>query len=253
MASDTKTGAIALVGSGEYTAAMEETDLYLLETVGGLETARVVIMATAAGLEDPSSPARWTQMGLGHFTKLGAKVEAAEILGRKDSEDPRWLPLLQQANFFYFSGGNPQHLIESMRDTPAWDVIRSKWSAGAVLAGCSAGAMAIGGHTANIRSIRMGSGPTWSPALGVLPKFITMPHFDRMAGFIGEAMFQQMINSAPAGSILLGVDEDTALVRTINGNGTPEYRVMGRQTVSVFDGEGRPTVYRSEQSVPLQQ
>src|SRR6476661_7464628 len=100
-------GALALVGSGEYTRAMNETDLALLDTVGEPPAARVVVLPTAAGLEDPSSPARWARMGVGHFTDLGARVQAAMILNRTDAEDPQWLPMLEEANFIYFSGGNP--------------------------------------------------------------------------------------------------------------------------------------------------
>jgi hypothetical protein len=93
-------GALALVGSGEYTPAMDETDRYLLETVGGVQAARVVVIPTASGLEDPTSPERWQRMGLDHFQKLGAQVERVDILNGRDANDPRWLPLLEQANFY---------------------------------------------------------------------------------------------------------------------------------------------------------
>jgi len=55
-------GAVALVGSGEYTDAMNETDSYLLETIGGAHAARVVVLPTASGLE-PGSPSAGTAWG----------------------------------------------------------------------------------------------------------------------------------------------------------------------------------------------
>jgi len=250
-----KPGTLALVGSGEYTPAMEDTDRYLLETVGGPATAKVVIMATASGLEEPGSPARWTQLGLDHFAKLGAKAESVGILQREDANDPHWLTLLEGADFYYFSGGNPQHLIETMQDTPAWNTIRRGWENGAVLAGCSAGAMAMGGHTASIRAVMSGSGPGWAKALGLLPRVITIPHFDRMAGYIGADMFQKFITGVPAGSKLVGVDENTALVQTgsFGAEGVMRWQVMGQQTVSLFDEAGQRSVYKSGDYVPLQE
>src|SRR6476646_9646929 len=137
---DTKPGALALVGSGEYTPAMRDTDLTLLNTVGDPSDARVVVLPTAAGLEAPSSPSRWARMGVEHFSALGAQVQAAMILNRTDAEDARWRPMLEEADFYYFSGGDPQHVIDTMRDTPAWEIILRRHLDGAVLAGCSAGA-----------------------------------------------------------------------------------------------------------------
>ena len=66
------TGPIALVGSGEYLPQMDNIDRMLLEHVGGA-SARVVLLATAAGLEAPASPQRWARMGVEHFARLGAR------------------------------------------------------------------------------------------------------------------------------------------------------------------------------------
>src|SRR4051794_22659786 len=191
--SESKPGALALVGSGEYTRAMRETDLALLQTVGGPAAARVVVLPTAAGLEDPSSPARWARMGVGHFTDLGAHVQAANILNREDAEDPQWLPMLEEANFFYFSGGNPQHVIDSMADMPAWEVIKRRHLGGGVLAGCSGGAVAFGGWPPSLQSLRAGRPLTFLRALGLVPRLVVLPHFDPMGRFVPAAAFNMML------------------------------------------------------------
>src|SRR5215470_4212369 len=147
-----RSGPIALVGSGEYLPQMEEVDRRLLERVGGA-SARVVVLPTAAGLEEPASPRRWADAGIRHFARLGAQAQAVDILVRDDAFDERWLPLLQAADFIYFSGGSPSHLIETLVDSPAWDAIRARHAAGAVLAGCSAGAMAFGRYTLQPRRL----------------------------------------------------------------------------------------------------
>jgi hypothetical protein len=91
-------GALAQVGTGEYIAAMDDTDRALLETLGGPGAAQVVVLPTAAGHEEPASPARWARLGVDHFTRLGAQVQPAMILNRADAEDPRWLDLVAAAN-----------------------------------------------------------------------------------------------------------------------------------------------------------
>jgi cyanophycinase len=241
-------GSIALVGSGEYLPQMEDVDRLLLEHVGGA-SARVVVLATAAGLESPVSPQRWTRMGVEHFARLGARAEPVGILVRDDAFDSQWLPLLEAADFIYFSGGSPQHLIQTMDNSPAWDVIRARHAAGAALAGCSAGAMAFGVLTMQPRTLwRRGPGdgeaeraPNWYPALRLLGRAIVLPHFDRMATRMGRETLALLPAAVPTGLTLIGVDEDTALVRIHDGPpsaGPCPWQVMGRQGVSVFGADG---------------
>ena len=243
-------GALALVGSGEYTPLMNETDHFLLGLLGGPDAARVAVIPTASALE-PGAPDRWNRMGVEHFSALGASVTPLLLLSRDDAADPQIVAALRDIDLFYFSGGDPQYLIETMRDTPAWDAIRAAHAAGAVIAGCSAGAMMLGGYTLSIRALRNGQPPQWPPALGLAPRLAIMPHFDRAAQFVGEELFRAVVASAPAEVILVGIDEDTALVLVPSENGAaPRWRVIGRQTVSIFE-DSRRTLYRAGDWVDL--
>ena len=103
------------------------------------------------------------------------------------------------------------------------------------MAGCSAGAMMMGGYTLRVRAVAQGHPPHWQPALGLLPQLTVLPHFDRMAGFVGQETFQRIVASAPSGIALVGVDEDTALV-SIPGAG---WRVYGRQSVVMLSAGSR--------------
>jgi cyanophycinase len=235
-------GPIALVGSGEYLPQMEDVDRQLLEHVGG-RSARVVVLPTAAGLEPAASPRRWADLGTRHFSRLGAPVEAANILVRDDAFDPRWFPLLERADFIYFSGGSPRHLVDTFVDSPAWQIVEARHAAGAVLAGCSAGAMAFGRLTLQPRKLwgaSESSADTWYPALGRVPGVVTLPHFDRWVRRMGEATLKQLAGSLPASLTLIGVDEDTALVN-FDGRGATDtasaWQVLGRQGVSLIDAE----------------
>jgi cyanophycinase len=233
---------------------MEEVDRVLLDSVGG-PTARVVVLPTAAGLEEPASPLRWAQAGTRYFQRLGAQTEAANILVRQDAFDERWLALLERADLIYFSGGNPRHLVDTFSASPAWDVIRGRHAAGAVLAGCSAGAMAFGRVTLQPRrlwstSTTAGLPPAdiWHPALGLVPAVVVLPHFDRWMSRMGDATLKDLAASLPADVTMLGVDEDTALVAL---DDSTVWRVMGRRGVAVIDAEQGQIRYASGDTVDL--
>jgi cyanophycinase len=245
----TQPGALALVGSGEYLPYMAETDRFLLDTLGGPAAARVVVIPTASALE-LGMPERWNNMGVAHFRALGAQATPVMLLTRDDAQDERVLADLRGADLYYFSGGNPEHVIETLRDTPAWQIIHAGYTAGAVLAGCSAGAMMLGGYTLSVRAVMRGQPPRWLPALGVAPGIVLMPHLDRVADFAGAEMFRAIHSSAPPGTTLVGVDEDTALVYVPAG-AKQRWHVIGRQTVSVFDRESGRAIYRAGDSIPL--
>jgi cyanophycinase len=244
-------GAIALVGSGEYTPAMEATDRFLLDTRGGPAAARVVVIPTASG-QEPGSPEGWNRMGVAHFSALGAQVTPVMLLDRQDAADARIVATLHSADLYYFSGGSPEYLIETLRDTPAWDAIRAGYANGAVIGGCSAGAMMLGGYTLGIRALRSGQPPQWRPALGLVAGVTVIPHFDRVSQFVGEELFRAILASAPDGLTLVGVDEDTALVCTPSANGAaPRWRVTGRQGVAVFNRGTAAAIYRAGDQVSL--
>jgi cyanophycinase len=238
-------GPIALVGSGEFLPVMDDIDRAILERLGGVP--HVAVLPTASGLEDAESPARWARMGVEHFSRLGATVEAVPILSRGDAQDSRLLATLEAADFYYFSGGNPMHLIDTMRDTPAWEIIARRHGQGAALAGCSAGAMAICGQTSRFRGLRDDDRPAWTPALRILPHLIVVPHYDRIASFIGQEATDRLVRNVPDGSTLLGIEEDTALVRLEEGI----WWVMGRRKVWTF-GAGESAVYEAGHKVSVE-
>jgi len=243
----TTAGPVALVGSGEFLPVMDDTDLAILERLGGASTARVAVLPTASGLEEAESPARWARMGKEHFTRLGAKVDVVPILNRRDAQDTRMLTILEAADFYYFSGGNPIHLIDAMRDTFAWEIIARRHAQGSALAGCSAGAMAICGQTSRFRGLRDDDTPAWTPALGVLPHLIVVPHFDRIATFIGQDAVDRLVGNVPEGATLLGIEEDTALVR-LEGEA---WWAMGQRKVWTFSA-GESAAYESGGKVSIE-
>lgn len=217
-------GLIALVGSGEYLPVMEDVDRYLLDSrnLNGRKP-RVVCLPTAAGKEGDQSVYRWSTMGVEHFKKLGADVTALKIVDRQTADDPQYESILESADLIYFSGGDPGYLYETMKDTCAWNAAQRAWTRGAVYAGCSAGAMILGHRMPSFRLSGTQQG------FGIVPAEFIMPHFDAIPA-IWKPMVVALQKQLKDGQRMIGVDEDTALVGTLNG----KWKVMGKSNVQVF-------------------
>ena len=227
-------GTIVLAGAGEFLECMAEVDRHLVGLVPD-PPARVAIVPTAAAQEDPRA---WTDMGVPHFRRLGAQAEPVFVMDRQMAEDPAMAESVGRANFVYMSGGSPGYLLETIRETPVWKAMLAIYEGGGVLAGCSAGAMVLGGMTRVRHGHRPGppqaSGWDWATGLGLLPRIVVAPHFNRMS----EERLKGYRDGMDSGLVLLGVDEHTAAV----GDGQ-HWTVMGRSGVSVFQGD---TVVRYE-------
>jgi cyanophycinase-like exopeptidase len=190
---------VALVGSGEFLPTMAAVDRELLRLAPG---DRVAILPTAAGLEDPAA---WGRMGVSHFDSLGARAIHVALHRRDDAFDPQVLSALAGSDLFYLSGGQPDHLVETLHGSPAWDVISSRLAAGAAVAGCSAGAMALAGWSVRIAAMPWG----WQPGLGLLPGWALLPHFDHAPR---PRTIEEIVAALPPVDHLLGIDEDTVLL-----------------------------------------
>jgi cyanophycinase len=231
-------GLIALAGSGEYLAVMNDVDRFLLaHSSANGRTPRVACLPTAAGREGNASVERWLRMGVAHFSALGAQVEALHVTNRTEAEDPQWAEILAQADLIYFSGGDPGYLYETMQGSRAWDAILAATARGAVYAGCSAGAMIIGEQLPDIRSLGLRN----RAGFGILPKSMILPHFDRMmarvAGIVPAALrtggtkppgwrgilLPLIQGRLRADEYALGIDENTVLLGKLGG----EWQVMG--------------------------
>lgn len=233
-------GLIALLGSGEYLPVMEGVDRHLLDSlnVNGRKP-RVVCLPTAAGKEGDGSINRWSKMGSEHFQKLGAEVNALRIVDRESAEDPQWEPFLEKADLIYFSGGDPGYLYQTMKGSRAWSAMQKAWSHGAVYAGCSAGAMILADRIPSFRLSGTQEG------FGIVPAAFIVPHFDAV-----PVMFKPLVLALKSrlrkGERMIGVDEDTALVGSLDGN----WKVMGRSRVHLFT-RNESNSYESGQTLSL--
>lgn len=217
-------GPLALVGSGEYLPQMREIERALLAD----RPPRYVQLATAAAPEGETVLDRWHRMGLDQATALGVEQVVLPVRNREDAVDPTIADRVAGAGLIYLSGGNPDYLARTLRGTAVWHAIVRAWMAGAALAGCSAGAMAMCGYVPSLRHPRSGT-----EGLGLLPHLRVLPHFDRYGAHLPDPV-SRFLAPHDGAVTLVGIDEDTALV-----GGPGLWRVAGRQRVHVLGANAR--------------
>ena len=222
-------GPVALVGAGEFLPVMATLDTELLAATGRSRP-RVAILPTASFPDGEPIFQRWAQMGVDHFEKLGAEVEAVLVRDRAAADDPVSIQAVGEADLIYLSGGKPAYLLDTLGGTGLLRAIREAHERGTVLAGCSAGAMVLVERVTDLRRGMLPWPLTWREAFRLVLGAVVFPHYDR----IPEAMAAVMAMQAPRGTTVLGIDEDTALV---GRDGS--WQVHGASRVTVWRGRHR--------------
>ena len=222
-------GSLALVGSGEYLPAMAEFEKSLVHNgVKNGKEARYVQIPTAAGRESADRLEYWKQLGLTQAKAIGVEATYLPIYTREDAFNQKYVDAVANSALMYMSGGDPHHLAEVLIDTPFWSAIVENWRTGASLAGCSAGAMVLSAHIPNFRLLKK----TATQGLNLLPEIRVIPHFNKFFKWIPESAAKVLLH-VPDNSILIGVDELTAIVKR---SGDTDWVVVGEAKVHVLKG-----------------
>jgi len=222
-------GPVALVGAGEFLPSMSSFDADLLASTGRARP-RVVILPTASYPDGEDVFQRWAATGVEHFEGLGAEVEPVLVRDRAGADDVAAAQAIGEADLIYVSGGKPGHLLQSLSGSVVEQALVSAHQRGAILAGCSAGAMVMAGHAFEFRG-RIAPWPLrWRAGLGFAPGLSVVPHYDAWP----EPLSAMIALQAPRGCPVLGIDEDTAVVGRDGA-----WQVHGRARVTVWRGRHR--------------
>ncbi len=217
-------GLIGLVGSGEYLPSMLEVEKRLISGRAPI----YVQISTAAGLEGPKRIQYWIDLGLAQAERLGVKAVPLSILDREAANDYKLVEPIDSAGLIYFSGGSPSHLISTIEGTLLEQRIVRAFERGAAVAGCSAGAMALGAYSLSFHRIP----PRFQNGIGLARNVAIVPHFDRVRNRITDSILKRSIQSLGE-TLLIGVDEETALVGS-----DVVYEVMGKGSAWVISRDG---------------
>ena len=222
-------GSLALVGSGEYLPAMAEFEKSLVQDgVKNGKEARYLQIPTAASRESADRLSYWKELGLRQAQDIGVQETYLPIYTREDAFNQKYVDQVANSALMYMSGGDPHHLAEVLIDTPLWSAIIENWKTGASLAGCSAGAMVLSAHIPNFRLLKK----TPTAGLNLLPEVRVIPHFNKFFKWIPESAAKVLLH-VPDNSILIGVDELTAIVKR---SGENDWLVVGQAKVHVLKG-----------------
>ena len=165
---------IAITGSGEYLEPIRKYDQILLNKLN--EKPKVVTFPTAAGLESKERLEYWENLATDHFKSLSVDHINFNARKRDDLNTKQVLDAVSNANFIYFSGGNPSHLYSSIKDSLFEKELKALINRNGILAGCSAGAMIFADKMIK------GSG------LGYINNSIVFPHY-------GESFYSWISNT----------------------------------------------------------
>lgn len=208
---------------------MAEFDAGLLLATGRRRP-RVAVLPTASYPDGEEVFNRWAAQGVAHFGSLGAEVEPVLVRDRSGADDAAAAQAIGEADLIYLSGGKPGYLITTLVDTAVGRALLAAHARGAVLAGCSAGAMVLAAHSFDVR-LRMVPWPLrWRRGFDIVPGALVVPHYDAWP----EPLIALIALQAPRGSVVLGIDEGTALVGRDGA-----WQVHGSARVTVWRGRHR--------------
>lgn len=236
-------GPVALHGGGEFLAGDEPFLQACLEAalpVAGARAAacvpsrageapsddpaaiRAVVVPAAAAGERPELAAAH---GIAALQRVAATVGiavrtgAAMVVDISSATEAALAGRLAGADLVHLPGGDPGRLLAILAGTPAWRAILAANARGAVVAGASAGAMALAGWCWTPRG--------WRPGLGLVPGLVVVPHAERVAaaGWAGTLAAGVPAEAEPVGR--LGLDERTGVLTAVDGAGRRGWRVVG--------------------------
>jgi cyanophycinase-like exopeptidase len=212
-------GPVALHGGGEFLPGDEPSLRALLELAPRVSgTVRVAVVPTAAARGRPGLAA---SNGIDAFRRVAADLdipilaEAVPVVDAASAADPSLADRLAAATLLYLPGGDPDLIPKLYPGSPAWIATLRAWTGGAVLAGASAGAMALAAWT-------------WTPAggaegLGIVPGVSVAPHADAASWDQALARYGAAV---PADLGFIGVAERTAVL--VPSTAGEPWRVVGQ-------------------------
>lgn len=219
-------GIFALAGGDEFRAAYEASDRTLLEGMPA-NAGPLIIVPTAAARQGPEQA---IANGVRHFSALAPRriVEGALVVDARTANDPGIAAHIASAGMIYLTGGDPGWLVRVLRGSEVLAAIAAAALRGGVVAGSSAGAMALG------EMMRWHGG--WEAALGLVPGIVVLPHHDDRPRRLSEARA-----GLPDQLTIMGIPTGVQCVTRVEGDpraGTRTWQVLGDRPVTLYRAEG---------------
>ena len=226
-------GPLALHGGGEFMAGDQPFLRTLLDLAAvsaaardaAAETVRVELLTSAVARHRPEMA---FAVGSAALERVAAesrpglapiRVRHARVVDAASAADPDLVERLAAADLVYLPGGDPDAVLEILAGTATWHAVGRARLRGAVVAGASAGAMALGERT-------------WTPdgyvaGLGWAGRLVVVPH----ASEARMASMRRAVDALPRGDELavLGLPERAGVI-----GGPGAWTVVGVDGASVW-------------------
>lgn len=209
-------GVLALLGGREWSDGCRDLDAELIAASAAKE---VVVVPAAAAYEHPE---RVAERAGAYFESLGITARTVPVIHRPEAEDQKIAEVVRRAKFVYVCDGSPLHLRSVLKGSALFDALLAAYHGGASFAASGAGATLIGDPMVDPR------GGAYTVGLGVVPNLAVFPYHGTAADHLRE----RSIDLLPASAKLVGIDEETALVRNRDGS----WKVAGVGVVTVYSG-----------------
>jgi cyanophycinase-like exopeptidase len=243
-------GLLVIMGSGETAPTMVKPHRSVLERVG---ERRAVLLDTPYGFQSNADDI--SARAVGYFAaSVGRQIDV--LSWRRPPTDTlareRALTTLREAGWVFAGPGSPTYALRQWRDTAVPDLIAGKLRDGGVVCFASAAALTLGSQAIPVYEIyKAGVEPHWVPGLDLVSPLlgfpaVIIPHYDNAEGghhdtrycYLGEGRLAAMEAGLPEETLILGVDEHTAVLfdfaagtATVLGNGRFTVRRGGESTV----------------------
>lgn len=224
-------GTVALVGGDEWTEPCAAFDTRLFELAG---TDEVVVLPTAAAFEHPE---RAVERATAYFSSIGAKAQGLAVTNRREAESDANVSAIRVARFIYFADGSPLHLRSVLKGSAFYEAVVYAYSRGAVVAASGAGATVLADPMVDPR------GGAYTVGLGLVSGLAVFPYH----GTAAEHLRERSVDLLARGAVLVGVDEQTAIVRTGDG----PWDVMGAGSATVYRKDAKPKTVKKGASIAL--
>ena len=235
-------GLLVIMGSGETAPTMVKPHRAILERVG---ERRAVLLDTPYGFQSNADDI--SARAVTYFAaSVGRQIDV--LSWRRPPTDTlereRALTTLREAGWVFAGPGSPTYALRQWRDTPVPDLIAGKLRDGGVVCFASAAALTLGSHAIPVYEIyKAGTEPHWVPGLDLVSSLlgfpaVIIPHYDNAEGghhdtrycYLGEGRLCAMEAELPGETLILGVDEHTAVLFDLTA-GTAAVLGNGRFTV----------------------
>lgn len=244
-------GLVVLFGSGETLPVGQKVFDWLFRRL--MTPLRVAILETPAGFELNSERVAGR---IGEFLERHLQNYQPEVTlvparrrGTPFSPDlPEIAGQLVDADVSFLGPGSPTYAVRQLRDSLTWHTLQAVHRLGAAVVMASAAVVAASSHTLPVYEIyKAGHDLHWQEGLGFFEHYglrlVFVPHWNNRDGgseldtsrcYMGQARFDELLKLLPAGALVVGIDELTALAVDLAGGAC---HVLGLGGVTLLSGD----------------